>query len=626
MNRYPLWKYAILAVALVVGILYTLPNFFGEAPAVQVSSAKATLKLDASAATRVADVLAKVDLKADFVQFDGASVKARFADLDAQRKAKDALAAALNPDPADPSYIVALNLLSRSPKWLTAIHALPMYLGLDLRGGVHFLMQVDMQAALTKRADALAGDARTVLRDKNIRSAGIGRDANTVIVRFRDQPTLASARDVLVDQLSDMAWNESQDGGDWKLTGTLKPDAATRIQDAAITQNITTLHNRVNELGVAEPVIQKQGADRVVVQLPGVQDTAKAKDIIGRTATLEVRMVDDSSEARAAESGSGPVPFGAERYTERTGQGIVVKRQVLFTGENLTDAQPGFDDNHEPAVHLTVDARGARVMRDTTRENIGKRMAILLFEKGKGEVVTAPVIRAELGSRFMISGRMTTAEANDVALLLRAGSLAAPMEIIEERTIGPSLGAENITKGFHSVLWGFAAIAAFMCAYYLLFGVISTLALAFNLLLLVAVLSMLQATLTLPGIAAVALALGMAIDANVLINERVREELRSGASPQAAISTGYERAFATIIDSNVTTLIAGLALLAFGSGPVRGFAIVHCLGIVTSMFSAVMFSRGLVNFWYGRQKRLKSVSIGQVWKPATTGTAVATKG
>ncbi len=627
MNRYPPWKYVILAIARVVGILYTLPNFFGEAPAVQVSSGKATLKLDASAASRVEEVLTKAGLKPDFVQFDGASVKARFADLDAQRKAKDALGAALNPDPADPSYIVALNLLSRSPKWLTAIHALPMYLGLDLRGGVHFLMQVDMQAALTKRADAIAGDARTVLRDKNIRSAGISRDGNIVTVRFRDQATLASARDVLVEQLSDMAWNESQDGSDWKLTGTLKPDAATRIQDAAITQNITTLHNRVNELGVAEPVIQKQGADRVVVQLPGVQDTAKAKDIIGRTATLEVRLVDDSSEARAAESGTGPVPFGAERYTERSGQGIVVKRQVLFTGENLTDAQPGFDDNHEAAVHLTVDARGARVMRDTTRENIGKRMAILLFEKGKGEVVTAPVIRAELGSRFMISGRMTTAEANDVALLLRAGSLAAPMEIIEERTIGPSLGAENITKGFHSVLWGFAAIAAFMCAYYLLFGVISTLALAFNLLLLVAVLSMLQATLTLPGIAAVALALGMAIDANVLINERVREELRSGASPQAAISTGYERAFATIIDSNVTTLIAGLALLAFGSGPVRGFAIVHCLGIVTSMFSAVMFSRGLVNFWYGRQKRLKSVSIGQVWKPATTGNVVAaTKG
>jgi len=618
-NRYPVWKYAILVVALLVGLLYTLPNFFGEAPAVQVSSAKVTVKLEPQMAQRVEQILGRAGLQADFVQFDGNSVKARFADLDAQRKAKDALSAALNPDPNDSTYIVALNLLSRSPKWLTALHALPMYLGLDLRGGVHFLMQVDMKAALTKRADSLAGDARTLLRDKNIRHAGISRDGNAVALRFRDREALVAGRDLLREQLTDLTWTESVEGSDFKLTGSLSPEAAQRVQTAAITQNITTLHNRVNELGVAEPVIQQQGADRVVVQLPGVQDTAKAKDIIGRTATLEMRMADDSSEARLAESGAGPVPFGSERYIERGGVPIVVKRQVILTGESLTDAQPGFDgQTQEPAVHLTVDAKGARIMRDVSRENIGKRMAILLFEKGKGEVVTAPVIRGELGNRFQISGRMTTLEANDTALLLRAGSLAAPMEIIEERTIGPSLGAENIDKGFDSVIYGFAAIAAFMCGYYLLFGVISTLALAFNLLLLVAVLSMLQATLTLPGIAAVALTLGMAIDANVLINERVREELRAGASPQAAITTGYERAFATILDSNVTTLIAGLALLAFGSGPVRGFAIVHCLGIVTSMFSAVMFSRGLVNLWYGRKKRLKGISIGQVWKPGTT--------
>ena len=615
MNRYPFWKYAILAIALVVGIVYTLPNFFGEAPAVQVSSGKVTVKVDASMVPRVQDILAKASLKPDFVQFDGNSVKARFADLDAQRKAKDALAAALNPDAENPTYIVALNLLSRSPTWLTALHALPMYLGLDLRGGVHFLMQVDMKAALTKKADALAGDARTLLRDKNIRHAGITRDGNAIVVKFRDAQTQQAARNVLTDQLGDLAWVDGVEGADFKLTGNLKPDAAKRIQSAAITQNITTLHNRVNELGVAEPVIQQQGADRVVVQLPGVQDTAKAKDIIGRTATLEMRMVDDSIEGRSAETGAGPVPFGSEKYIERGGAPVVVKRQVIVTGESLTDAQPGFDQDHKPAVHLTMDAKGARIMRDISRENIGKRMAILLFEKGKGEVVTAPVIRGELGNRFQISGAMTTDEANTTALLLRAGSLAAPMEIIEERTIGPSLGAENIDKGFHSVMGGFAAIALFMCAYYLVFGLVSTLALGFNLLLLVAVLSMLQATLTLPGIAAIALTLGMAIDANVLINERVREELRGGASPQAAIATGYERAFATILDSNVTTLIAGLALLAFGSGPVRGFAIVHCLGIVTSMFSAVMFSRGLVNLWYGRQKRLKSVSIGQVWKP-----------
>jgi preprotein translocase subunit SecD len=619
MNRYPLWKYATLLVALVVALIYTLPNFFPEAPAVQVSSGKATLKLDSSLVPRIERLLADAGLKADFVRFEGASVKARFGDLDSQRKAKDAISKALNPDPADPAYIVALNLLSRSPGWLTSLHALPMFLGLDLRGGVYFLMQVDMKSALVKKAEALTGDIRTLLRDKNIRHSGISRDGNNVAVRFRDNETLVAARDLLLNQLSDLVWQDSADGSDFRLVGSLKPEASRLVQSTAITQNITTLHNRVNELGVAEPVIQQQGQDRVVVQLPGVQDTAKAKDIIGRTATLELRMVDDSAEGRAAASGTGPVPFGTERYVERGGAPLIVKRQVVLTGDNLTDAQPGFDSQtQEPVVHLTLDAKGARIIRDVSRENVGKRMAILLFERGKGEVVTAPVIRSELGSRIQISGRMTTAEANDTSLLLRAGSLAAPMDIIEERTIGPSLGAENISKGFNSVIFGFAAIALFMCVYYQLFGVISTLALAFNLLLLVAVLSMLQATLTLPGIAAIALTLGMAIDANVLINERVREELRAGAAPQVAINTGYERAWATILDSNVTTLIAGIALLTFGSGPVRGFAIVHTLGILTSMFSAVVFSRGLVNLWYGRQKRLKGVSIGQVWRPQTS--------
>jgi preprotein translocase subunit SecD len=616
MNRYPLWKYAILLVALLIGLVYTLPNLFGEAPAVQVSSGKATIKADKSLATRVEQTLAAAGIQADFVQFEGNSVKARFQDLDTQSKAKDAISKALNPDPADPSYIVALNLLSRSPHWLTAVRAMPMYLGLDLRGGVHFLMQVDMKAALTKKAEALAGDIRLTLRDKGLRSIGITRDGNRVDVRFLDKQVMTAARNLLSDQLPDMEWTEAADGTEFKLSGTLKPEAARLVQETAVKQNITTLHNRVNELGVAEPVIQQQGLDRVVVQLPGVQDTAKAKDIIGRTATLELRMVDDSAEAGAAAAGTGPVPFGAERYVERGGLPLIVKRQVILTGESLTDAQAGFDSQtQQPAVHLTVDAKGARIMKDVSGANVGKRMAILLFEKGKGEVVTAPRINSELGSRFQISGAMSTVEANDTALLLRAGSLAAPMEIIEEKTIGPTLGAENIAKGFNSVIYGFAAIALFMCAYYLLFGTFSTLALAFNLLLLVAVLSMLQATLSLPGIAAIALTLGMAIDSNVLINERVREELRAGASPQTAINTGYERAFATILDSNVTTLIAGLALFAFGSGPIKGFAVVHCLGILTSMFSSVFFSRGLVNLWYGRQKKLKGVSIGQVWKP-----------
>ena len=617
MNRYPLWKYAILLVALVVGVLYTLPNFFGEAPAVQVSTAKATLKVDAALAARVRELLDGAGLQPDFVQLDGNSVKARFADPDAQLRARELLDKALNPDASDPRYIVALNLLPRSPAWLARIHALPMYLGLDLRGGVHFLMQVDMKAALTKKAEAVTGDMRTLLREKNIRHGGVTRVGDAVELSVRDEATLQAAQALLSEQLPDWQWQAGGEGAQLRLDGTLKPAAARAVQEQALKQNVTTLHNRVNELGVAEPVIQQQGLDRVVVQLPGVQDTAKAKDIIGRTATLEVRMVNESPEARAAERGAGPVPFGSERFLERNGAPIIVYRQVILTGDNLTDAQAGFDgQTQEPAVHLTLDAKGARIFRDVTRDNVGKRMAILLFEKGKGEVVTAPVIRTEIGGgRVQISGRMTTAEAADVALLLRAGSLAAPMEIIEERTIGPSLGADNIAMGFDSVLYGFLAIAAFMCGYYLLFGVFSTLALAFNLLLLVAVLSMLQATLTLPGIAAIALTLGMAIDANVLINERVREELRNGLPPQQAINAGYERAWSTILDSNVTTLIAGLALLAFGSGPVRGFAVVHCLGILTSMFSAVVFSRGLVNLWYGRRKRLKAVSIGQVWRP-----------
>ena len=620
MNRYPAWKYATMLVALLVAAVYTLPNFFGEAPAVQISSTKSSVKIDGTTRTRVEQALKDADITADAITLDETSVKARFGDTDTQLKAKDAVQKALAPDPANSSYVIALNLLSRSPAWLASLHAFPMYLGLDLRGGVHFMLQVDMQAALTKRAESLAGDLRLSLREKNIRHGGISRNAQAIEIRVRDSATLESAKALIQDQFPDLQTSDAQDGTEYKLTGTIKPEAARRVQDQALKQNMVTLHNRINELGVAEPVIQQQGVDRIVVQLPGVQDTAKAKDILGRTATLEMRLVEDGAEARAAENNSGPVPFGAERFLERNGQAVIVKKQVILTGDNLTDAQPGFDSqNQQPKVDLTVDAKGGRIMRDTSRENIKKRMAILLFEKGKGEVLTAPVIQSELGNRFQISGSMSVSEANDLALLLRAGSLAAPMEIIEERTIGPTLGADNIAKGFQSVSWGFVVIVAFMAAYYMLFGLFSGLALAVNLLLLVAVLSMLQATLTLPGMAAMALALGMAIDSNVLINERVREELRNGASAQAAINTGYERAWATILDSNITTLIAGLALLAFGSGPVRGFAVVHCIGILTSMFSAVFFSRGLVNLWYGRQKKLKSVSIGTVWRPAASG-------
>ena len=617
MNRYAIWKYLVILIAVLLGSVYTLPNFFGEAPAVQVSPGRASVKVDLGVQGKVEEALKAAGLSVSMLTLENNSLKVRFETTDQQLKAKDALQRTLNPDADAPSYVVALNLIARTPAWLSSLRAAPMYLGLDLRGGVHFMLQVDMQAALSKKAESLAGDLRTLLREKNIRHGGISRNGQQIDIVFREQAAADAAAVLLRDQFPDLLSTLSAQGSDVLLNAKLKPEAGRLVQDQALKQNITTLHNRINELGVAEPVIQQQGLDRIVVQLPGVQDTAKAKDILGRTATLEIRMVDESSEARSAEVGSGAVPFGAEKYLDRNGQAVVVKKQVMLTGENLTDAQPGFDNQtQEAAVHLTLDAKGARIFKDVTRENVGKRMAILLFEKGKGEVVTAPVIRTEIGGgRVQISGRMTTVEAADTSLLLRAGSLAAPMEIIEERTIGPSLGAENIAKGFDSVTWGFLAVTVFMCVYYMLFGVISSIALAVNLLLLVAVLSMLQATLTLPGMAAMALVLGMAIDANVLINERVREELRNGAAPQTAIHIGYERAWSTILDSNVTTLIAGLALLTFGSGPVRGFAVVHCLGILTSMFSAVFFSRGLVNIWYGRQKRLQTVSIGTVWRP-----------
>jgi preprotein translocase subunit SecD len=629
MNRYPVWKYALIALVLIVSIIYTLPNFFGEAPAVQVSSAKATVKVDAGTLARVEQALKDANVSSDLVSLEGNSVRVRLPDTDTQLKAKDAVQRAVNPDAGNPGYVVALNLISRSPKWLSSLYAAPMYLGLDLRGGVHFMLQVDMSAALTKRAEALAGDLRTTLREKNIRHGGITRNGQSIELRLRDAGQLTAVKNLIQDQFTDLQTLETPEGLEYKLSASIKPEAARAVQDQALKQNITTLHNRINELGVAEPVIQQQGADRIVVQLPGVQDTAKAKDILGRTATLEMRLVDDSAEARAAEAGTGPVPFGTERYLERDGRPVIVKRQVILTGDNLSDAQPGFDSQtQQPKVDLTVDAKGGRIMRDTSRENLKKRMAILLFEKGKGEVLTAPVIQSELGNRFQISGSMSSSEATDLALLLRAGALAAPMEIIEERTIGPSLGADNIAKGFNSVIYGFLVICAFMCVYYMLFGVISSIALSVNLLMLVAVLSMIQATLTLPGMAAMALALGMAIDSNVLINERVREELRNGKSPQQAIHAGYESAWGTILDSNVTTLIAGIALLIFGSGPVRGFAVVHCLGILTSMFSAVFFSRGLVNLWYGSKKKLKTVSIGQIWRAdgaAPTSTEVTTK-
>jgi len=620
MNRYPLWKYLTVLVAVLIGLVYTLPNLFGESPAVQIASAKSTVKIDNAMRERIETLLAEHGIAHTGSRFDMngpvGAVRMRFASTDVQLQARDLIENTLNPNPADPSYTVALNLLSASPDWLTRIGAQPMYLGLDLRGGVHFLLEVDMQGALTARYDAMAGDIRSMLRDQRIPLAGVERDGMSVLANFANADARDQALSVLRARLHDLSFVEREDGARAQLLGTLTPTAVTAVQDNALRQNISTLHNRINELGVAEPVIQQQGADRIIVQLPGVQDVARAKEILGRTATLEIRLVDDSPAAQTALT-SGTVPFGLERYADSDGRPLLLRRQVLLTGENLKDAQPGRDQQaNQPAVHLTLDDKGARIFRDVTRDNIGKRMAILLFEKGKGQVVTAPVIRSEIpGGQVQISGSMNATEAADIALLLRAGSLAAPMDIIEERTIGPSLGADNIAKGFNSTLYGFLAIAAFIVLYYHLFGAFSAIGLTFNVLLLLALLSMLQATLTLPGIAAIALTLGMAIDSNVLINERIREELRNGATPQQAIHYGFERAWGTILDSNLTTLIVGVALLAFGSGPVRGFAVVHVLGILTSMFSSVVGVRALANFWYGRRKKLPSISIGTVWKP-----------
>tara|TARA_R110000851_G_scaffold278768_1_gene431909 strand:+ start:40289 stop:42157 length:1869 start_codon:yes stop_codon:yes gene_type:complete len=620
MNRYPLWKYLIVLAAVIIGLIYTLPNFFGESPAVQIAPAKTAVKVEANMLGRVQQLLNENNIPTTGSYFEQngpvGTVRFRFDSTDTQLQAKDVIESALNPDPADADYTVALNLLPSSPNWLSALGANPMYLGLDLRGGVHFLLQVDMQGALNGRYDSLANDVRSILRENGVRTGGVERDGLSIVARFDNEDAANNAASTLRSRLPEMIYAVSENGERFMLTSRLTENAVMDVQNNALQQNITTLHNRINELGVAEPIIQRQGADRIVVQLPGVQDVAKAKEILGRTATLEIRMVDESQSAQNALA-AGRVPFGLERYEDTNGRPMLLRRQVVLTGENLQDAQPGRDQqSQQPSVNLTLDQKGARIFRDVTRDNVGKRMAILLFEKGQGQVVTAPVIRSEIpGGQVQISGSMTAQEASDIALLLRAGALAAPMEIIEERTIGPSLGAENIEMGFKSVVWGFAALALFIIVYYHLFGVFSTLGLSLNILLLLGVLSMLQATLTLPGIAALALALGMAIDANVLINERIREELRGGMAPQQAINQGFERAWGTILDSNLTTLIVGVALLAFGSGPVRGFAVVHCIGILTSMFSAVVGVRAITNLWYGRRRKLQSISIGQIWKP-----------
>ena len=624
MNRYPLWKYLIMIVAIVIGLFYTLPNIFPQVPAVQVSTNKPSVRLDAALLDRVEKTLKAAGLAATSSELDPANgVHVRFAggDTTTQIAAKDALVKDLNGGLADGTgnYIIALNNESTTPHWMQAINAKPMALGLDLRGGVHFLMQVDMKGALDRAADRNASDIRALMREKKIQYGGVDKAGDTIAVKFNDPAEREKASREISTSNADLLIKEDGAAADLKLIITLKEEAKRKLADAAIEQNQKVLGNRINALGLTEPIIQKQGADRIVIQVPGASDPARLKDVIGRTGTLELRMVEadagkNSASLQAAQNGN--VPFGTELMNDRDGGQILVKKQYVITGERINGAEPAFDgQNNQPIVRVSTDGQGARVLRDITSQNIGNRMAIILIEKGKPEVITAPVIQGELGSNFQISGRMTTRETSDIALLIRSGSIAAPMEIIEERTVGPSLGAENIERGFNSVTWGFVALAAFICVYYAVMGLISTLALSVNLLLLIAILSMLQATLTLPGIAAIALTLGMAIDANVLINERIREELRRGLKPQEAISAGFEHAWATILDSNITTLIAGLALFTFGSGPVKGFAVVHCLGILTSIFSSVVVSRAIVNLIYGRRKKLTGLSIGQVWKP-----------
>ncbi len=616
MNHYPLWKYLLILFTLIFGALYSVPNTFPSAPALQISSGKATVKIDPSVAAKVEEVLKKGNLKSDGVAYEvtgtQAFIWARFADTTTQFNAKALLEKDLNVDPADPTYLVAFNLLPTTPHWMQALSALPMNLGLDLRGGVHFLMQVDVGALVNKRIQAMQATAKSLLREKNIRHGGISRNGEVVEIKFSDTQTSAKAKETLLTQLSDIAIVDVADGNSFKLALSIKPAALEQAKKDGVAQNVSSLNKRVNELGVAEPVIQQQGADRIVVQLPGVQDVSRAKDIIGRAATLEIRMVDEA--VTPGTELSAAIPLGSELFKVGKGTPVVLVKEPTLTGDYIASASASFDENQRPSVSIDLNGDGGRKMREATRERVGKKMAIVLFEKNKGEVLSVATIQSELGSKFRITGMESTEASNDLALLLRAGSLAAPMDFVEERTIGPQLGAENIQKGLNSTVYGFIAIALFMMLYYRLFGFFSVLALAVNLLLLVALLSMLHVTVTLPGIAAIALALGMAIDANVLINERIREELRAGNTPQASIAAGFERAWATILDSNVTTLIVGLALLLFGSGAVKGFAVVHCLGILTSMFSAVFVSRGVVNLWYGRKKKLTSIAIGQIWQ------------
>jgi preprotein translocase subunit SecD len=612
MNQYPLWKNLLIVAVLVVGVFFALPNIYGNNPAVQVKADR-DAPIDEILEGRIVDGLKSLGMETLRVERGDRSLLLRFADENTQLKAQDQIAKDLGTQ-----YVVALNLAPATPAWLEKIGALPMYLGLDLRGGVHFLMEVDMAGAIRQAEQRYAADLRQMLREDKIRYAGISRrDAGGVLLRFRDNETRERAYDLIRRELPELDVTERDDGKQPELLARMNQRAADEVARFALQQNITTLRNRVNELGVAEPVIQQQGSNRIVVQLPGVQDTAKAKEILGATATLEFRMVD--TEHSVQEALAGRVPPTARLYRESNGAPILLKRSVMLSGDYITDASSGIDQQSgSPAVFITLDGKGASLFSKRTRDKIGRPMATVFIENKSetvsvdGEeikkttteetVINVATIRDQLGKRFQITGLSTTEEARDLALLLRAGALAAPIEIIEERTVGPSLGQENIEQGFRSVIIGFILVLIFMAVYYKVFGMVANLALTFNLVMIVAVLSMLQATLTLPGIAGIVLTTGMAVDANVLIFERIREEIRNGNTPQASIAAGYEKAFSTIADANITTLIAAIVLFGFGTGPIKGFAITLSIGIATSMFTAIMGTRAVINFYYGGRR------------------------
>lgn len=620
MNQYPLWKYLLVAVVMIVGCLYALPNLYGDSPAVAVSLSTGK-KVGTDVESKVREALNKDGLAFSSIARTDQAVTVRFAKTDTQLKAEQALHDALGNN-----YVVALNLVPAAPAWLTSINALPMYLGLDLRGGVHFLMQVDMDAAVKQAKERYIADIRDLLRSQRIRYEDVaGSRQADVVIHLRSAADLEKTRTLLGKEYPNLVLAAAKDGeAGYVLRANVSPQEVKDTRDFALEQNITTLRNRVNELGVAEPVIQRQGVDRIVVELPGVQDPARAKEILGATATLEFRLVDTQHDVQQAVAGQ--VPPGSRLYYQRgTNTPILLQKQVIVTGNQIIDAGSGFDQRTgEPDVNVTLDGNGARKMGSTTQANIGRPMAVVYIEHksethmvgGKSvrttkevqQVINVATIQDAFSKRFQITGLDSSEEARNLALLLRAGALAAPIDIIEERTVGPSLGAQNIAKGFASTLIGFAAIIAFMTFYYRVFGLIASVALFGNLVLLIALLSMLQATLTLPGIAGIALTIGMAIDANVLIFERIREELRNGVTPQTAIHVGYNRAWGTILDSNISIFIAGLALFLLGSGPIRGFAVVLCLGILTSMFSAVLVSRSMVNLIYGA-RRLHKLAI-----------------